>query len=60
MKSTAAENDLSDSIYVDTVFKSSMRKRILLVLSPFAPSSFSVGLIEDDWTGFSSSVALKD
>ena len=23
-------------------------------------SSFSVGLIEDDWTGFCSSVALKD
>ena len=25
-----------------------------------ATSSFSLGLIEDDWTGFSSSIALKD
>ena len=30
------------------------------IFSITAASSFSVGLIKDDWTGFSSSVALKD
>ena len=90
MKSPAAENALSDSIDVGgTVFKASMRKRILFVFSPFtskmlssflrcfvlllsngsdfsitadliATSSFSVRLIEDDWTVFSSSATLED
>ena len=42
MKSPAAENTLSDSIDVGgTVFKASMRKRILFVFSPVTSKMFS-------------------